>query len=194
VASGPNAIASGANSTALGADTKATASGSVALGQGSVADRANTISVGAAGSERQITNVAAGTQTTDAVNVGQLNQGLSQNLSEANQYTNNAFAGSKQYTDNAVAGANAYTDSRVNSAVKDARGGIASAIATANLPQAFIPGKGMISVAGGTYSGQSAVALGISKASENGRWVVKGSASSDTRGNFGAGAGVGFHW
>jgi len=43
------------------------------LGAGSVANRANTVSVGSAGNERQITNVAAGTQDTDAVNVAQLN-------------------------------------------------------------------------------------------------------------------------
>src|SRR3546814_9817733 len=47
---------------------------SVALGNGSVADRANTVSVGAAGQERQIVNVAAGTSDTDAVNVAQLNK------------------------------------------------------------------------------------------------------------------------
>jgi autotransporter adhesin len=34
---------------------------------------ANTVSVGAPGSERRITNVAAGINPTDAVNVGQLN-------------------------------------------------------------------------------------------------------------------------
>nr|WP_242684344.1 YadA family autotransporter adhesin [Paraburkholderia hospita] len=43
------------------------------MGQGSVADRANSVSVGSAGNERQITNVAAGTAGTDAVNVDQLN-------------------------------------------------------------------------------------------------------------------------
>ncbi|CAB3677024.1 hypothetical protein LMG24238_02415 [Paraburkholderia sediminicola] len=47
-------------------------SNSLAIGAGSVADRANTVSVGAVGAERQITNVAAGKEDTDAVNVSQL--------------------------------------------------------------------------------------------------------------------------
>ncbi|ACA93772.1 YadA domain protein [Burkholderia orbicola MC0-3] len=59
---------------ALGANTIVDdkANGAVALGAGSKATRANTISVGSAGSERQIVNIAAGTQSTDAVNVAQL--------------------------------------------------------------------------------------------------------------------------
>ncbi|KAB0643441.1 hypothetical protein F7R21_07110 [Burkholderia latens] len=62
------------NAMALGANTsvEGTANGAVALGAGAKATRANTISVGSAGSERQIVNVAAGTQGTDAVNVAQL--------------------------------------------------------------------------------------------------------------------------
>lgn len=47
-------------------------SGGVALGVGSVADRANAVSVGNAKLNRQITNVAKGTEDTDAVNVSQL--------------------------------------------------------------------------------------------------------------------------
>ncbi|MBL3962167.1 YadA-like family protein, partial [Burkholderia sp. KCJ3K979] len=62
-----NAIALGANTSVEGA-----ANGAVALGAGAKATRANTVSVGDAGSERQIVNVAAGTQGTDAVNVTQL--------------------------------------------------------------------------------------------------------------------------
>jgi len=57
---------------ALGADTKVTAHGAVALGEGSVADRANTVSVGDAGSERQLVNLRAGTRDTDATNLSQL--------------------------------------------------------------------------------------------------------------------------
>ncbi|WP_150123333.1 YadA-like family protein [Burkholderia cenocepacia] len=62
-----NAMALGANTSVEGA-----ANGAVALGAGAKATRANTVSVGSAGSERQIVNVAAGTQGTDAVNVAQL--------------------------------------------------------------------------------------------------------------------------
>ncbi|NII73753.1 autotransporter adhesin [Dyella sp. SG562] len=71
-ANGTNAVASGNNSTALGSNSSATGSNSVALGANSSADRDNTVSVGSAGNERQITNVAAGTQATDAANWGQV--------------------------------------------------------------------------------------------------------------------------
>nr|WP_266167869.1 YadA-like family protein [Dyella subtropica] len=69
---GQGASATGADSTALGSNSNATGNNSVALGAGSVADRDNTVSVGSEGSERQITNVAAGTQRTDAANWGQV--------------------------------------------------------------------------------------------------------------------------
>ena len=86
IAAGANARASGANAVALGANSNASADNAVALGQGSVADRANTVSVGAAGQERQITNVAAGVAGTDAVNVNQLNQGVSGAIGQAKAY------------------------------------------------------------------------------------------------------------
>ncbi len=72
VAIGPVAKASGSDSVAVGNGATATADNAVAIGAGSVADRANTVSVGSDGNTRQITNVAAGTQVTDAVNMGQL--------------------------------------------------------------------------------------------------------------------------
>ena len=60
------------NAVVLGHNAKVTGEGGVALGAGSVADRANAVSVGSKGAERQIINVAAGTANTDAVNVSQL--------------------------------------------------------------------------------------------------------------------------
>ncbi|MGF6536564.1 autotransporter adhesin, partial [Paraburkholderia sp. GAS206C] len=83
VASGDSAIAIGARTTttgnhsvALGDGASASNNNSVALGSNSTTDRDNSVSVGSAGAERQITNVAAGTQATDAVNVGQLNNAI----------------------------------------------------------------------------------------------------------------------
>lgn len=75
---GAQAVAKVANASAFGAGSQAVASGAVALGAGSVADRANTVSVGQAGGERQIVNVAPGTQGTDAVNLNQLNSAVNQ--------------------------------------------------------------------------------------------------------------------
>ncbi|MDN7695842.1 ESPR-type extended signal peptide-containing protein [Burkholderia cenocepacia] len=74
---GQNAAASGSNSSAVGQGSVASGNNSVALGAGSVADRDNAVSVGSAGNERQITNVAAGTAPTDAVNVQQMNNTVS---------------------------------------------------------------------------------------------------------------------
>ncbi|MBT2748908.1 MULTISPECIES: YadA-like family protein [unclassified Lysobacter] len=66
-------IAAGAtNAVAVGEGASVSAAGAVALGQGAVADRANTVSVGNAGQQRQVVNVAAGSQDNDAVNVAQL--------------------------------------------------------------------------------------------------------------------------
>ena len=94
VAIGPVAVASGADSIAAGNGASSVVAGSVALGAGSIADRAagtyldpitgasfstlmGAVSVGSTGSLRQITNVAPGTQLTDAVNLGQLEGAVS---------------------------------------------------------------------------------------------------------------------
>ncbi len=71
---GNAAKANTASSVAIGASSSATAVNSVAIGALSLADRANSVSVGAAaaGQQRQITNMAAGTAATDAVNLSQL--------------------------------------------------------------------------------------------------------------------------
>jgi trimeric autotransporter adhesin len=63
---------SGTDSIGIGQSASATGNSAVALGQGSVATRDNTVSVGSVTATRQVVNVAAGTQSTDAINVGQL--------------------------------------------------------------------------------------------------------------------------
>ncbi|CAG2156840.1 ESPR-type extended signal peptide-containing protein [Cupriavidus numazuensis] len=171
-AMGPSANASGTNSVAMGNGAKATADSSVAIGANSVADRPNAVSVGAVGNERQITNVAAGTAQTDAVNVSQLQSSNAQTLNLAN----------------------GYTDSKIGGVRNDANAGAASAMAMAGLPQAVIPGKGLVGLAGSTYAGQSAMALGMSALSDSGRWVYKAAASTNTRGEYGVTVGAGFHW
>jgi len=93
VAVGNTATASGSNSTAVGANAQASANNSVALGAGSVATRDNTVSVGSTGNERQITNVAAGTQATDAVNVQQLNSAVGGLQQSMNSIARNAYSG-----------------------------------------------------------------------------------------------------
>lgn len=164
MALGQNSTASGTGSAAIGNNAKASGNNSVALGANSVADRDDSVSVGSPGHERQITNVKAGTAPTDAVNVQQLNDKIGSVRSDIDHYR------------------------------RDASGGIASAVAIANLPQASLAGESMVSIAGGTYSGQSAVAFGLSTATRNGRWVVKASGSTNTRGTVAVGAGAGYRW
>ncbi|WP_082601764.1 YadA-like family protein [Achromobacter sp. Root83] len=72
LAVGPSASVSASQGVAIGTNAAASAANSVAVGANSTADRADTVSVGSKGAERQVTHVAAGTQQTDAVNVGQL--------------------------------------------------------------------------------------------------------------------------
>lgn len=161
---GNGSTASGNDSIAIGNNATASGNNSVALGNNSVADRDDTVSVGAPGQERQITNVKAGTAPTDAVNVQQLHDQIGSVRNDIDHYR------------------------------RDASGGIASAVAIANLPQASLAGESMVSIAGGTYSGQSAVAFGLSTATRNGRWVVKASGSTNTRGTVAVGAGAGYRW
>lgn len=165
---GANAQATGENSTALGANSSATASNSVALGESSVADRANSVSVASVGNERQITNVAAGTSATDAVNAQQLN--------DVRDWAQN-------YTDQRVDSLQRSVD-KVN---RRASGGTAAAMAMANLPQAYAPNQRAVSAGAGTFNGQSAVAIGLSTISESGRWVFRASATTNTQGDTGAG-------
>ena len=52
----------------------------------------------------------------------------------------------------------------------------------------------MIGVGAGTYGGESAVSVGVSRLSDNGRWVIQGKVTGDSQSNFGAGIGAGWHW
>ena len=77
---------------------------------------------------------------------------------------------------------------------KDANAGSATAGAMANLPQAYLPGKSMFALATARYVGQQGFAAGLSKVSENGNWIIKGSVSGNTRGKTMVGAGIGYQW
>ncbi|WP_458069665.1 YadA-like family protein [Rhodanobacter sp. BL-MT-08] len=179
VAIGPVASAGGTNSVAVGNGASAAADNSVALGAGSVANRDNTVSVGSPGSERQITNVAAGTSDTDAANVGQVNSGVQQAENWASSYTDQKFGA---------------LSSQIQQIGNRANAGVASAMAMAGLPQAYEPGKSMAAVAAGTFRSESSLAVGVSTISEGGRWVYKLTGSVDTRGDGGVAIGAGMQW
>ncbi|WP_438456191.1 YadA-like family protein [Vreelandella venusta] len=118
-----------------------------------------------------ITNVAPGVNEGDAVNVGQMNE-LGRRFQ--NEIVN--------------------VHGRIDSVERNANAGSASAIAASTVPQAWMPGKSMVGVGAGTYGGESAVSVGISRLSDNGRWVIQGKVTGDSQSNFGAGIGAGWHW
>ncbi|WP_145501652.1 YadA family autotransporter adhesin [Yersinia similis] len=179
MAGGTGSVASGSNSTAMGTGSKATAANSTALGANSVADRENSVSVGSVGNERQLTNVAAGTQGTDAVNLDQLNHSMSSTTNDANAYTDRRYAVLKE-------------DLKKQDSTLSA--GIAGAMAMASLTQPYTPGASMATIGAASYRGQSALSVGVSSISDSGRWVSKLQASSNTQGDMGAGVGVGYQW
>lgn len=131
---GRSATASDDAATAVGFNSAATGNNSVALGANSVADQADTVSLGAAGAERRVTNMAAGTNATDGVNVSQLNDTAATTLASANQYTDeqadatlteaNTYA--DQVAGDTLTAANTYTDQQI-----DQIGGMASGAAAA---------------------------------------------------------------
>nr|WP_244206440.1 YadA-like family protein [Caballeronia pedi] len=123
-----------------------------------------------------VANVATGVAESDAVNVGQLNAAMKAGIDTAYSHIDSEVARVRMEMEHDR---------------KDASGGTASAIAIANLPQAY-PGESMLSVAGGTFGGQSSVALGLSTATK--RWSVKASVTGNTRGSYGGGAGAGYRF
>ncbi|EFD4874142.1 TPA: YadA-like family protein, partial [Escherichia coli] len=225
---GVDANAQGKDSVAIGSGSIAAADNSVALGTGSVADEENTISVGSSTNQRRITNVAAGKNATDAVNVAQLKSseaggvrydtkadgsidysnitlgggnGGTTRISNVSAGVNNNDAvnyaqlkqsvqETKQYTDQRMV----EMDNKLSKTESKLSGGIASAMAMTGLPQAYTPGASMASIGGGTYNGESAVALGVSMVSANGRWVYKLQGSTNSQGEYSAALGAGIQW
>ena len=123
---------------------------------------------------KQITNVAPGriaADSTDAVNGSQLHEVKADMNNKINKL-----------------------NGQVNKLGKRVNAGTASALAASQLPQASIPGKSMVSVAAGNYQGQNAVALGMSRISDNGKIIIRLAGTSDTQGKVGVAVGAGYHW
>lgn len=151
-----------------GNTTTAGATGTVNGFAGATAHGA--VSVGASGEERRIQNVAAGeisATSTDAINGSQL------------------YAVAKGVTN--LAG-------QVNKVGKRADAGTASALAASQLPQASMPGKSMVSIAGSSYQGQNGLAIGVSRISDNGKVIIRLSGTTNSQGKTGVAAGVGYQW
>ncbi|MEN4956878.1 YadA-like family protein [Stenotrophomonas indicatrix] len=140
----------------------------------------NSVTLGSTSSgPTTVRNVAAGTAGTDAVNVDQLKSGMAQTLDWSKAYTDERMGGFERDLRK--------TDNRASA-------GIASAMATASLPQPSEAGRNMASIAAGSYNGESGVALGISGVSEGGRWIYKFSGSTNSRGEAGVAVGAGIQW
>lgn len=222
IAQGSYAKATGNYSTAMGAYTDARASFGVALGTNSESTRESGKRTGVSGyvpegttisdeekssatwtstmgeasvgytkgdnteETRQVTHVAAGSQDTDAVNVAQLkavNANVSADMQQLDQRFENRFNEQAHQFNN-----------RIDKVEKDAQAGIAMAIATAGLPQAYLPGKSMFAVGAGTYRGEQGYAMGVSHITDGGHWVLKATGSGNSQGHFGGSVGVGYQW
>ena len=135
---------------------------------------------------RQVTYVAAGSQDTDAVNVAQLkavNANVSADMQQLDQRFENRFNEQAHQFNN-----------RIDNVEKDAQAGIAMAIATAGLPQAYLPGKSMFAVGAGTYRGEQGYAMGVSHITDGGHWMLKATGSGNSQGHFGGSVGIGYQW
>ena len=222
VAIGGNSNAAVEDAVAIGngATVEAEAAkGSVAIGAGAKAGKANVgsysidpsatvagktgpdtrvVSVGDKGNEAQIQNVAPGVisaTSTDAVNGSQLhatNVQVSNNAQNINRVEGKVDNLSQVINNHA--GEFNRLDRKVNKYGKEARAGIAGANAAAALPQVYTPGKSMVAAAAGTFKGQNALAVGYSRASDNGKVILKLQGNANTSGDVGAGVGVGYQW
>ena len=140
-----------------------------------ITNNGGNINVGTAtGAPTKITGVAPGeisSTSTDAINGSQLHSVASD--------INNRIGS---------------LDNKIDMADKNLRGGVAQAIAAAGLVQAYLPGKSLLAIGGGVYRGEAGYAIGYSSISDNGNWIIKGTASGNSRGHFGASTSVGYQW
>ena len=133
------------------------------------------VTLGGGTGDTTVHNVAAGTSPTDAANVGQVQQ---------------AMDWSKTYTDQRFD----QMSGQIQKVGHRADAGVAAAMATAGLPQAYEPGRSMAAISAGSFRGESSIAFGLSTISEGGRWVYKVAGSADTRGDAGVSIGAGMQW
>lgn len=119
----------------------------------------------------RLSNIADGVHANDAATVGQVGRALD--------------AAGQQIRANAVA---------IREARRELRGGVASAVATASLPQPYRPGQNIISVGTGHFQGANSLAVGMSSISDDGHVIFKVNGSVTTGNQTTVGAGVGFVW
>jgi len=190
-AGGSGAVASGSNSTAVGNGSLASGNGSTAIGVGSTATgngstaigtgsndggRSNVVAVGSAESARQVVNVAAGTQGTDAVNVNQLN-------AVSNQFTQSLNTVNNQLTQ---------MQQQIQQTDSMARDGIAATAAMASIPHMDRDSNFAMGVGTASFLGQKAMAVGMqARLTENLKATLNGGFAGSQRV---VGAGMLYQW
>ena len=165
------------------ATAQTTADNALALGQNSLqyADQGQTrVVLGRSnGPAVTVSNVSAGVADTDAVNVLQLRESMNEAIQQSNTYTDMRLAA---------------VNYNVQEVRKLAFAGTAGALAAAGMPQIAERGKSMFAVGYGAYEGQSAMAMGYSRALGDGSMVFRAGATFDTQNHVGANAGIGWRF
>ncbi|CAG68485.1 putative surface protein (partial adhesin) [Acinetobacter baylyi ADP1] len=150
----------------------------------------------------QITNVAAGTKTTDAVNLGQLQSTVSifgggSTVNSDGSITNptyNVNGGTYNNVGDALGALNQVDidlgdritnlqqtfNNRINDVEDKLSAGVASALALESAP--YVAGKYTYAAGSGFYNGQSAIGVSLRKTADNGRWSLTGGVAAASQG------------
>ncbi|MDO9847664.1 YadA-like family protein, partial [Glaesserella parasuis] len=194
----------------VGNNVKNTTSNSVFLGTNSGYVAAGATTAGAGALEYQVIggvyNAYAGGKATEVVGVVSVGNVDSNGKMETRRIQNVAPGLISEQSTDAINGSQLYSlisqhkvhmgdiHNKINRNNKALRAGIAGSNAAAGLPQVYIPGKSMVAVSAGTFKGQSALAVGYSKASDNGKLILKLQGNANTSGEMGGSVGVGYQW
>ncbi|WP_082259279.1 YadA-like family protein [Glaesserella parasuis] len=194
----------------VGNNVKNTTSNSVFLGTNSGYVAAGATTAGAGALEYQVIggvyNAYAGGKATEVVGVVSVGNVDSDGKMETRRIQNVAPGLISEQSTDAINGSQLYSlisqhkvhmgdiHNKINRNNKALRAGIAGSNAAAGLPQVYIPGKSMVAVSAGTFKGQSALAVGYSRASDNGKLILKLQGNANTSGEMGGSVGVGYQW
>ncbi|WP_311732773.1 YadA-like family protein [Variovorax sp. KBW07] len=221
VALGSGSVASRAAGVAGYVPGSATADQQAAIAATTSTQAAVSVGDAANGQYRQITGVAAGSADGDAINLAQLKAASTASKASSAQYAINPD-GSINYNQITLGAGQAPGGTRISNVApgvaptdavnmsqltgvqgqlqgqigitqRIAYSGVAMATAMSTLPQAMTPGKNLMSVGVGNYSGYGAIAVGYSARSNDGKWIYKVNGGySGTRFNIGVGVGYEF--
>ncbi|MDD2155118.1 YadA-like family protein [Glaesserella parasuis] len=194
----------------VGNNVKNTTSNSVFLGTNSGYVAAGATTAGAGALEYQVIggvyNAYAGGKATEVVGVVSVGNVDSNGKMETRRIQNVAPGLISEQSTDAINGSQLYSlisqhkvhmgdiHNKINRNNKALRAGIAGSNAAAGLPQVYIPGKSMVAASAGTFKGQSALAVGYSRASDNGKLILKLQGNANTSGEMGGSVGVGYQW